>query len=89
MRDWAPFLGMPLWVWLFVLPTCLALLCFIGGPRLERPLRPVWRILDGIYLTSGIISAFFMLMILGLIVAQTVSYTHLTLPTILPTIYSV
>ncbi|MEP3637429.1 MAG: TRAP transporter small permease subunit [Paracoccaceae bacterium] len=81
MRDWAPFLGMPLWVWLFVLPTCLALLCFIGGPRLERPLRPIWRFLDGVYLTSGIISAFFMLMILSLIVAQMIArWTGFALP---------
>ncbi len=81
MRDWAPFLGLPLWVWLFVLPTCLALVCFFGGPRLERPLRPIWRILDALYFSSGILAAFFMLTILTLIVAQMIArWTGIALP---------
>ncbi|MEP1521848.1 TRAP transporter small permease subunit [Ascidiaceihabitans sp.] len=73
MRDWSPVMGLPLWAWLFVLPSVLGLVCFMLGARLERPLRPLWKVLDGVYLASGIISACFMCTILGLIVAQMIS----------------
>lgn len=68
MRDWSPILGLPLWVWLFVLPSLAALVCLLLGPRLARLLRPVWRILDSVYFASGIVAACFMVTILGLIV---------------------
>jgi TRAP-type C4-dicarboxylate transport system permease small subunit len=68
MRDWSPVMGLPLWVWLFVLPSLIAVVCPIAGPRLERILRPIWRVLDRVYLVSGAISGFFMVMILTLIV---------------------
>jgi TRAP-type C4-dicarboxylate transport system permease small subunit len=81
MRDWSPVMGLPLWVWLFVLPSALAALCLILGPRLERPLRPLWKLMNGIYLTSGLISALFMITILVLIVAQMVArWTGFALP---------
>lgn len=70
MRDWAPFLGLPLWVWLFVLPSLIALGCLLAGPRAERGLRPVWRLLDRIYFASGALAGVFMVVILLLIVAQ-------------------
>lgn len=73
MRDWQPFLGLPLWVWLFVLPTCLALMCIVQGPRMGRLLAPVWRVLDRIYLGAGVLAACFMLTILLLIVAQMIA----------------
>lgn len=73
MRDWSPILGLPLWVWLFIFPSLFALLCLAAGPRLERALRPLWRLLDGVYLASGAIAALFMITILGLIVTGMVA----------------
>ena len=81
MRDWSPVLGLPLWVWLFVLPSAFGLMCFFARPALERLLRPVWRILDGVYFASGAIAACFMVTILLLIVAQMVArWTSVALP---------
>lgn len=81
MRDWSPVLGLPLWVWLFVLPSLIGLACFALGPKLERPLRPLWRALDGLYFASGAIAACFMVTILLLIVAQMVArWTGIALP---------
>lgn len=73
MRDWSPFLGLPLWVWLFVFPSVLAALCLIAPAVLGPALRPVWRVLDRVYFAAGIIAAFFMVMILLLIVAQMIA----------------
>lgn len=81
MRDWSPVLGLPLWVWLFVFPSIIGVLCLIAGPRLERPLRPLWRFLDGVYFASGALAACFMMTILALIVAQMVArWTGFALP---------
>lgn len=81
MRDWSPVMGLPLWVWLFVLPSLLAVFCFIAGPRIERLMRPIWRTLDGVYFASGMIAACFMVTILLLIVAQMVArWTGYALP---------
>lgn len=81
MRDWSPVMGLPLWVWLFVIPSLIGILCLIAGPRLERFLRPLWRLLDGVYVASGVIAAFFMVLILLLIVAQMVArWTGFALP---------
>ena len=81
MRDWQPFLGLPLWVWLFIFPTILAVFCLTNRGSAERMLRPVWRILDRFYLGSGVIAACFMVTILLLIVAQMVMrWSNLTFP---------
>ncbi len=81
MRDWSPVLGLPLWVWLFVFPSLLALACLLAPAALERLLRPVWRVLDGLYLASGVVAACFMVTILLLIVAQMVArWTSVALP---------
>ncbi|RLJ60117.1 TRAP-type C4-dicarboxylate transport system permease small subunit [Litoreibacter meonggei] len=81
MREWSPVLGLPLWVWLFVVPSVIAALCLIYGPRLERVLRPVWRVLDRVYFASGAIAAVFMVTILVLIVAQMIArWTGFALP---------
>lgn len=81
MRDWSPVMGLPLWVWLFVLPSLIGVFCLIAGPRIERGLRPVWRFLDGVYFASGAIAAFFMVTILLLIVAQMIArWTGVALP---------
>ena len=70
MSDWSPFLGLPLWVWLFVMPTAFAALARMQR-RLMRPiLEHLWRILDRVYLASGVLAAIFMMTILILIVLQ-------------------
>lgn len=73
MRDWQAFLGLPLWVWLFVMPTVLAALCLFQREKMGRLLRPVWRFLDRLYVASGVLAACFMVMILLLIVAQMIA----------------
>lgn len=81
MRDWSPVLGLPLWVWLFVLPSVFGLLCLVVGARLEGVLRPLWKLLDGIYFASGAIAACFMVTILVLIVVQMVArWTSVAIP---------
>ena len=81
MRDWSPLMGLPLWVWLFVLPSLIGILCLIAGPRLERIFRPFWRLLDGVYLASGIIAGVFMITILVLIVIGMVArWTSVAVP---------
>jgi TRAP-type C4-dicarboxylate transport system permease small subunit len=81
MRDWSPVMGLPLWAWLFVLPTLFGIICLFAGPRIERLLRPLWRVLDGVYVASGAIAAFFMCTILGLIVVGMVArWTSIAVP---------
>lgn len=81
MRDWSPVIGLPLWVWLFVLPSLIGVLCLVAGPRLHPVLRPVWRVLDGVYVASGAIAGFFMVMILSLIVVGMVArWTSIAVP---------
>ena len=81
MRDWSPVLGLPLWVWLFIVPSLIAMICLLLGPRLERTLRPFWRVLDGVYFASGVVSAFFMVTILFLIVLGMVArWTSVAVP---------
>jgi len=70
MSDWSPFLGLPLWVWLFAMPTALAFGARLQRVRMRGLLAPVWRVLDAVYLGSGVLAAVFMVMILLLIVAQ-------------------
>lgn len=73
MRDWSAWMGLPLWVWLFVLPSALVLLCALRPRAAQRLLAPVWATLDRIYLAGGAIAALFMVLILVLIVAQMVT----------------
>ena len=81
MRDWQPFLGLPLWVWLFIFPTILAGFCLTNRQSAERLLSPLWRILDRVYLGAGVVAAGFMLTILLLIVAQMIArWSNLTFP---------
>ena len=70
MSDWSPFLGLPLWVWLFVMPTALAVLVRLQRVRARPLLQKIWRVLDVVYLGSGVLAAVFMVMILLLIVGQ-------------------
>lgn len=70
MSDWASFLGLPLWVWLFVFPSAVAVIAYLGRHRFGAPMRRLWAGLDMLYLASGCAAACFMVTILGLIVAQ-------------------
>jgi len=70
MRDWQPFLGLPLWVWLFVFPILLCLICLLKPKFAKQYLEPIWKILDRLYFVSGVLAACFMVTILLLIVGQ-------------------
>lgn len=81
MRDWQPFLGLPLWAWLFVFPTILALACWARPEQTSRLLSPFQRLFDRLYLVSGVLAAGFMVTILLLIVAQMIArWSNLTFP---------
>jgi TRAP-type C4-dicarboxylate transport system permease small subunit len=73
MRDWSAWMGLPLWVWLFVLPAVLVLLCALRPRAAQRFLGPVWALLDRIYLLGGAIAATFLVMILVIIVLQMIA----------------
>ena len=73
MNDWPLYLGVPLWGWLFVAPALLALACALFPDRMGAILRPVWGVLDRIYLAGGIAGAFFLVLILVLIVGQMIA----------------
>ena len=70
VRDWQPFLGLYLWVWLFLFPGAFAFYCLFYRNSARRILLPIWRILDRVYQISGVIAAGFLVMILVLIVGQ-------------------
>ncbi len=70
--DWKPFIGLPLWIWLFVFPTLFAILCLIIRRKLQVILKPIWKILDAVYLASGVLAAFCMIAILVIIITQMV-----------------
>ena len=73
MRDFAPFLGLPLWIWLFVVPTLIVAAAGLA-PAVAKPiLAPIWRALDRVYAAAGVIAAIGMITILSLIVAQMVA----------------
>ena len=71
--DWKPVWGLPLWFWLFVLPTLLVVLCYLMRATARRVLPPIWRVLNLVYDAAGIVAAVFMVSILLIIVAQMVT----------------
>jgi TRAP-type C4-dicarboxylate transport system permease small subunit len=73
MNDWPAILGVPLWGWLFVLPSLLVLFALLRKQLVGRILAPAFRVLDRLYLLSGIIAALFLILILLLIVAQMIA----------------
>ncbi len=73
MRDFAPFLGLPLWLWLFVFPTVIVVLAGLSPERARPLLSPIWQVLDRIYLGAGVIAALGMITILAIIVAQMIA----------------
>ena len=73
MNDWSPILGLPLWGWLFILPTLFVFFCRFNPRIAKQILTPVWYLLDKVYLVSGVIAAMFMVTILLIIIAQMVA----------------
>ena len=73
MRDWQAVLGLPLWFWLFVLPTLFAVFCATRQEQAGKVVKPIWPVLDRIYRISGIVAAGFMILILVLIVGQMIA----------------
>ena len=81
MNDWSAFLGLPLWFWLFILPSLGAASCLLARDTAARILAPIWRILDRLYTLGGMIAAVFMVTILVLIVAQMIArWAGITFP---------
>jgi len=68
--DWKPFLGLPLWMWLFVFPSLFAIACLVFRRVAHAALKPIWKILDVIYTASGVLAACCMMGILLIIVVQ-------------------
>ena len=68
--DWKPLFGLPLWFWLFVLPSLIVIFCAVFKPVAAVVLKPVWAVLNKIYDLSGFIAALCMIAILLIIVAQ-------------------
>lgn len=68
--DWKPFLGLPLWFWLFVLPSLIVIFCALFKRTASVLFKPVWMLLNKIYDVSGVLAAIFMITILLIIVAQ-------------------
>ena len=68
--DWKPFLGLPLWFWLFVLPSLIVVLTAVFKRAAGLILKTVWAILNKLYDASGVIAACFMITILLIIVVQ-------------------
>ncbi len=67
--DWKPFIGLPLWVWLFLFPSLFAIVCLLLRGKLQGLLKPIWKILDGVYTASGVLAACCMIGILVIIIA--------------------
>lgn len=70
MTDWLNFLSLPLWFWLYILPSSFIIICLVFRSTVKPVLKPIWTILDFIYLISGVIAAISMCMILLIIVIQ-------------------
>jgi TRAP-type C4-dicarboxylate transport system permease small subunit len=70
MTNWPLLLGLPLWFWLFILPAIVSLSCRLTRFHIQPLLKPIWRLLDRVYLVSGIIAAIFMITILVIIIVQ-------------------
>ncbi|MDB2389983.1 TRAP transporter small permease [Alphaproteobacteria bacterium] len=73
MTNWPLFVGLPLWFWLFILPAIAAFFCRFVRYQIKPWLTPLWRLLDRIYLVSGVVAAIFMIMILMIIIAQMIA----------------
>jgi len=74
-------MGLPLWVWLFLIPTMIAVFCLLKPKSAGRIFRPVWGFLDKVYLLSGMLAAVCMVLILLIIVTQMIArWSGVTFP---------
>ena len=70
MTSWPDFLGLPLWIWVFVLPTIVSVCARLYREKAQALFQPLWYILDRIYTISGVIASIFMVLILVIIIFQ-------------------
>lgn len=81
MTDWPITFGLPLWAWLFAVPTLFTLVCGMAPGVLGPVLRPVWAVLNRVYVAAGVLGAVFMVVILLLIVIQMIArWSSLAVP---------
>lgn len=73
MRDWQSVFGLPLWVWLFIIPTGIGVCCFLFKSVASTLLAPIRYVLDKIYFASGVLAACCMMTILLIIIAQMIA----------------
>jgi len=70
MNEWPTILALPLWAWIFVLPSLVAAMC-LATPQLIRPVvSPFWGFLDRLYTGFGALAAVFLIIILLIIMGQ-------------------
>ena len=70
MSSWPDILGIPLWGWVFVLPSVFAAFARFRRHQIKPYLAPIWRWMDRVYTASGVVAAVFMVLILVIIVFQ-------------------
>lgn len=70
MTEWPTLLGVPLWGWIFVLPSLGAFACLFASDLARRVFTPFWGTLDRLYAGFGAVSAAFLVIILLIIMGQ-------------------
>lgn len=70
MNEWPLFLGLPLWAWIFVLPSLCAVMCLTVPGAIRPVLSPFWGFLDRLYTAFGGVAAAFLIVILLIIMGQ-------------------
>ena len=73
MNDWYDIAGLSLAVWLFGLPSLIAVLSYLFKARLTSVFKLVWSVLDRLEMASGLIAAAAMISILVIIIWQRVA----------------
>lgn len=73
MNDWYDIGGLSLAVWLFGLPSLIAVLSFVFKDKLVPSLSVVWQGLDKLYMAAGMVAAVSMISILVIIIWQMIA----------------
>ena len=73
MNDWYDIAGLSLAVWLFGVPSLIAVLSFILKARLMPVYKMVWSGLDRLYMAAGLVAAAAMISILVIIIWQMIA----------------
>ena len=73
MNDWYDIAGLSLALWLFGLPSLVAVLSYIFKSRLMPVFALVWSVLDRLYMASGLVAAVAMISILVIIIWQMIA----------------